>query len=510
MYKILLEYICQNDINNRHYLLNGISNIPYVTKFFDNNWYMNNFIEPIREIILQFPIIHNGKQFKLIKNLFIPKLNCYSYRKNQEKAYDLISTFCAKKVPTLEQSLIFEKILWDSKDIKYLDIEDCCKRLEYFKNIETISQKIKNVWELLDNFLLFVKINHYNFLKKYNIIPNINSELIKLNEELATFKDVPDNMKELLMKLDSNWTINHINENILKYSTGIYHNIDDSVNKIRRSVKTLEDILLIMQYIPNDKDEKYIEKRKTIFDLCKYIWKEYIFEEKNGNEFPEELWNKFDDYIIKEIIKIKEKEKKITENEGFDFMKKLLIFLEEYYPKEINEYAIIPNQNGKLFKYSELYKDSDIPEIFKVSVKDYINIDIKDELLDKNFNEIFEMKEKKIYDYSSILCLFFKKYDYNQIMKYKKEELAIKLLSIIPKMDENDKKNYYDFQTKQVLLYNLYKIFTKNKLKPYIIEKNDLNYKIWQYSNKYIYDIIQAHIEQNKNLFSFENILVKI
>lgn len=76
-------------------------------------------------------------------------------------------------------------------------------------------------------------------------------------------------------------------------------------------------------------------------------------------------------------------------------MKKLLIFLEEYYPKEINEYAIIPNQNGKLFKYSELYKDSDIPEIFKVSVKDYINVDIKDELLDKNFNEIFEMKEKK-------------------------------------------------------------------------------------------------------------------
>ena len=51
-----------------------------------------------------------------------------------------------------------------------------------------------------------------------------------------------------------------------------------------------------MQYIPYDKDEIYIEKRKTIFDLCKYIWKEYIFEEKNGNEFPEELWNKFDDY----------------------------------------------------------------------------------------------------------------------------------------------------------------------------------------------------------------------
>lgn len=94
-------------------------------------------------------------------------------------------------------------------------------------------------------------------------------------------------------------------------------------------------------------------------------------------------------------------------------------------------------------------------------------------------------------------------------MKYKKEELAIKLLSIISKMDENNKKNYYDFQTKQVLLYNLYKIFTKNKLKPCIIEKNELNYKIWQDSNKYIYDIIQAHIEQNKNLFSLAQYIGK-
>ena len=260
-------------------------------------------------------------------------------------------------------------------------------------------------------------------------------------------------------------------------------------------MKTLEDILLIIQYNPNDKDEKYIEKRKTIFDLCKYIWKGYIFEEKNGNEFPEELWNKFDDYIIKEIIKIKEKQKEILENNDLIFMKKLLIFLEEYYPKEINEHAIIPNQNGDFCKYSELYKDSGIPEIFKDSVKDYIKEDIRKELLDKNFNEIFDMKEKKIYDYSSILYSFFQKTDYYQNLKYKKEELAIKLLSIIPKMNENDKKNYYDFQTKQILLYNLYKIFTKIKLKPCIIEKNDLNYKIWHYSNKYIYDIIQEHIE---------------
>ena len=133
-------------------------------------------------------------------------------------------------------------------------------------------------------------------------------------------------------------------------------------------------------------------------------------------------------------------------------MKKLLIFLEEYYPKEINEHAIIPNQNGVFCKYLELYKDSDIPEIFKDSVKDYINVDIKDELLDKNFNEIFEMKEKKIYDYSSILYSFFQKTDYYQNLKYKKEELAIKLLSIIPKKSIYEKDNN-DEQIKKIVLF---------------------------------------------------------
>ena len=43
-------------------------------------------------------------------------------------------------------------------------------------------------------------------------------------------------MKELLKNLDINWTINHIHQNIINYSTGIYHTIDISVSKIRNSL----------------------------------------------------------------------------------------------------------------------------------------------------------------------------------------------------------------------------------------------------------------------------------
>ena len=43
MFKILIEYICQNRIKNRHLLFKGITNVPSVIKFFDYNWYKNHF-----------------------------------------------------------------------------------------------------------------------------------------------------------------------------------------------------------------------------------------------------------------------------------------------------------------------------------------------------------------------------------------------------------------------------------------------------------------------------------
>ena len=59
------------------------------------------------------------------------------------------------------------------------------------------------------------------------------------------------------------------------------------------------------------------------------------------------------------------------------------------------------------------------------------------------------------------------------------------------------------------MLYKLYRIFTKSKLKSYEIENNESNYKIWQYSNNYIYDIIRSNIEKNSDIFSLAKYIQK-
>ena len=527
IYRILIDYICQNGIKNRHLLLQGITNVPNVTKFFDSKWYEQNFIIPMREILLNFPIIWNGNKYIKITETFIPKINSYTKKDVQQKAYDFIAKICDNEVPTFEQSLIFENILWDDNKIKFFDIEDCIKKIENQSNINALTKIISNVWEWLDNFLLFIKEFHPDYLLNYAIIPNIDSELVKLNEELATFKNVPQNMKELLKKLEPKWTTNHIHKNIVSYSTGIYHDINFSVSKIRGSLNNnLSNILLLMHYIPKDQEEKYSKKREIIYDFCTIIWNEKMSEKKDGNQFPIELWNGIDDIIIKEVLEIVQNQKKLSEKYNIDVIKKFLEFLLEYYPRDINKYSILPNQNGIFSKKSNLHKDMDIPEVFKNCLKNYLDIDIKDELLDKRLNDIesLNLKEKKIFDYYDELKKFFQspeEYQHNKnyyyrnynneyIPLHKKEEAAKILICIIPKENENKKdKELSDPQNMQRNLFKLYNIFTKNNLKIYEIDRNESNFKIWNYSNKYIYKIIQSAIEKRDNLFSLSKYIEK-
>ena len=515
MYKNLVEYICNKGIKNRHYLFKGINRVPDVRKYFDCDWYRDNFIKPIRKMLLDFPLISDGKKYLKIPDLYMPKINNYNTRDNQMKAYNFIYKICGNRLPSFEQALIFENILWNDKNnIKVLKIEDCCQIIESSKNINDLSYRIDdNIYIFLDDFLLFIKTFHPLYLSKYNIIPNINSEFIKFNEELASFKDVPNNMIELLLNLDNNWTNNHILLNMQKYTTGIFHDINISISKIRNIFKistNIKDKLLLMSYIPYDKDKKFVEKRKMIYYFCKTVWgvwEKYISEEKNGNNFPEELWNGIDDSIIKQIIEIIETHGQISSKYDIIFMEKFLEFLEEYYPIELNSHVIIPNQNGKFCKLDSLFKDLEIPEIFKDCLKDDLKNDIRNELLDKNMNKFLNIKEKKIFDYHNDIRLFF---CFSDCSESKKEEASIKLLSIIPKENEKEKIDIQrDLEDKQRNLFYLYNIFTKSNMKSYEISRNVSNWVIWNYSNDCIFEIIKSYIEKNDDITSLAKFIGK-
>ena len=509
MFKIIVKYICSNEINNRYMLLRGLKSAPNISRFFNKEWYEINFMDKMRSILFDFPIVWNGKKYFKLNEINLPMIGYYSDIEERKSAYFFISLLNNYKVPTFEESKIFENVIWKNDNrINYVDIEKCVNFIEKMKNISNLSSKIIFSWNWYDNFLFFIRKYHFQYLEQYAIIPNMLSEFIALTDNLASSKNIPDNMIECLENIKIEWKKNHIHKNLIRYSTGNEHNIDYAILKIQDAIKdNINKALILIEYIPNDEEKGYIEKRNTIYEFCKVVWENQLKEKKDGSGFPKELWDKIDDFIIDKIVRDIEKHKKIEEKYNIDFM---IDFL-EYFTKinsNYENYNIFPNQNNKFYSLKVLSKDDKIPKKFKDCLKDYFDIDIRDKLLNKKFNFLkLNITKKKIYDYKYILK---DKLSSKFIPLINKKEAAICLLSIIPKnIDEDDNQDKNNFNYKQKKLFFLYNIFTNDDLNCVEINRDDENEDIWKYSNPYIYQIITEKIEEYDDVESLSKYIQK-
>ena len=508
MYKTLINYICENGIKSRFLLAKGLKTLPYITRFFDRNWYENNFMNSMRDILINYPIVWNGEKYKKLSEICIPMINSYHDIVEQKKVYDIISILCKNKVPIFEESKNFERSLWSNdKRIHFINLELCYKYIEALKTITLLENKINDVWKWLNDFLVLVNHLHPEYFEKYAIIPNMYSEFIIFTKDLATSKEVPDNIIECIMSLGIYWKKNHIHKNIINYSTRIEHDIEFAISIIKKNIKNdFNKILILMHYIPYDEDNEFIEKRNLIYDFCFYAFKEYMFEKKDGSKFPKELWDQIDNIIIATIMKDIEKSEKIGKKYTIDYLKKFIEFIIKYYPNYIYHYSIFPNQNEKFCSINDLYEDDNIPSEFKQILKDCFFVDIKEKLLNKQYDYLnLNINKKRIYDYNFILRENFNK---NELHPFYKKEAASRLLKIIPKYN-TEIKDKDDSQNKQIILFRLYIIFTKENLKYVQIERNELNEGIWKYSNEYIYEIIRDIIEKHDNIDSLSKYLNK-
>jgi len=514
MYRTLLQCICQNNIGNRYSLARGLQSIPNVTRFFNSNWYYNNFILPMRNILLEFPIVWNGTQYFKLTEVYLPEIsNLRSDSNYIKKAYKFISQLY-KSVPTYEDSLLIEKMIWkDDNRLNHINIEHCVQYIQKLGNITRLDNSIsKNIWSWLDSFLSFIKLYHSNFLYNYAIIPNMNSNFIKQTRELASSISVPENMIECLESLGIIWRNNHIHKSITNFTTGTDHDIDFVVSKIRVFVRNNPSKkLVLMHYIPYDEDIEFIEKRENIYEFCKTLWSDKMSYAKDGTEFPKELWNDIDERVFQELLNSIQNYGQLNNIITIKFLNKFLNCVSKYY-YYYTSYSIIPNKNGVFCRKDSLYRDDNIPSIFKDCLKNCFNYDINNELIHDDITSSIKIGKRRIYDYYNTLNKYFnmsEQYNYNSYNRNNympletKKQAAKYLIRIIPKIG---KTKYFDSQNKQRKLYNLYKNFTKSSDEVFEIERNENNEKIWKDSNKYIIIIIKEKIENYStidNLSSF-------
>ena len=289
IYKDFLDYICGSDIRKRFFLIKGINSLPKIN-FFDIKWYEKIFISSMRDIANEYPIVWNGKEHKKLTEVFIPVINYYDEEIKKKKVYNYISELNNKRVPSFEESKIFEKIIWknDSK-IKFKDLENCIKIIDECRNISNLGKIINNnVWEWIDDFLQFIKNFHYDYFKSLNcaIIPNMNSDFVSLDSTLALSKDVPVNMIECMENFNIKWKEEHLNENLINFRTGIEHNIKYAVSRILECVDEWSDkVLILMHYIPDDNNSEFQQKCEMVYEICFIMFKDKMSKKKMDQNF---------------------------------------------------------------------------------------------------------------------------------------------------------------------------------------------------------------------------------
>lgn len=238
-----------------------------------------------------------------------------------------------------------------------------------------------------------------------------------------------------------------------------------------------------MEYIPDEKDEgkEFIEKRSQIYDICSSIF-DNMNPKKNGNGFPKKLWKNIDEKLFEYIIKELENKKEINKKEidkiySIEFINNFLKCASNYYPSFKN-HSIIPNSNGKFYKFDELYDGKAVPKLLIECFKECKISDIND-LIHEDITSI-DRPKKNISDYHKKLNEYF-----SWPEEYSSKKTAAEyLIRINPKDKEN----------KQNILFDLYKTFTKKEYETEILEDNE---DIWDKSNELIYDIIIEIIEKN-------------
>jgi len=336
LFKNIVNYICNNNIGRRHLLTRGLHSLSDI-QHFDSSWYKDKFTNPIKEALINYPIVWNGQEYMTLANAYLPKIKSYEEIQDQQKAYNFISKVYHNKVPTFDQLDYFgENIFENNENINYVTTEDCVRIISSYNDMDSFKREIAIDWEWMDEFLSFINDTHQNYLKKYKIIPNMNKKFVELTNDIKTSKTVPENMIECLEELGDPWRSKHIHNDINKFTTGTEHTIDDAVSVIRSYLKTWSNkYFIIIPYIPNDcKNDRFIEKRNTIYELCSKAWSQDILARKNGNLFPEELWNGIDDKIFLKLIEVVQSNERLGGGDTFNFeyIKTFLECLTEYYP----------------------------------------------------------------------------------------------------------------------------------------------------------------------------------
>ncbi len=388
----------------------------HVPESIDRDWFIEKIQTPMREIILKTAIVENtNSELIFIKQrteedsqAFFPYSDDKEIRKN---IWDFFKDIYPQNTPKLEHLHYWPEIIWDDCDKQ--TIEKTIKDIANYNNLNKLSERIKKnitdtiVW--LNSFIQFVAENQSDLLNTIAILPNQYGDF-KIKEELYNDHRIPQELKNILLKLGKDWK-NKLLDNEIKFKVGKALDVNDISNEIDKIIEKDENYRITENTykILKEKsyDDKLIEKLKSIEGLL-FISKER-FEEK-----LDEIIGKSDSDRYKHQIITNSKDSEMREA----IYELISLFPEDFEPEqlrfEIWQFAKdlnknIPNKKNIIGLIPALWNKAD-NWLIKILINDIAELkNIETELTDiKKLKEKLDTSEDEILWLNSFFAFFVK------------------------------------------------------------------------------------------------------
>ncbi len=504
LYDSLVSYICKNGYHKLYLLAKGLKRTPDFEKNFNKDWFEKEITLPYRDVLKQYEVVETDSVNKKLfnddntPNIIIPSGN----REVRQKIYLLATELFPANLPLEKYASNWAFFAWN--DCGLFEKEDLCKFVSAKENASNLPS-----YDWLNKFLTFIKGEDETLFKKYALIPNINGDLISLeNETFAEGVNLTDYMLDVLNGLGKDLTPALLNNNITAITLPIKidkKSIAEEINEQTENIindkllsvsEKIEKLLPLLNTIPTIESTykaEFIIKQKQLHSFTKTLFSDFQIIENANNDIPEKAFQTLHKWLITQLMVVVSDYKNINSlPESIpDKIKWINSFIEfvskEIKEGELDEYAIIPNQKGIFCFKKDLSLDDNIPEILKSEQAENFGLILKDTLLHKELNSINISSKKDINTVIELINNIFRTAD--------NLEFAIYLIHLMPDISSSILHNSQKKLIEIVQKYD-YETCKSHSVSNIICSNEDL----WSKANNTIIKSYKARIEEDKTI----------
>lgn len=524
LYDKLVSFLCEKKYNNLFLLSKGLKNSPRFEKNFNKDWFIEEIIKPYREIIKTYDIVEttighsklfyeNGEP-----NILIPSA---IEEETRSEIYNLTEDLFPDRIPSNQTAREWSNLVW--KECGLFKVEDLSKYISQKENLTQIPIHQDKIFDWMNVFISFINKKDDSLFTEYSLIPNMNDDLISLaDEEIAEGVGLSKFMIDCLCDLGDDLRPILINHKITTLSIplkidakSVANRISEQVNLILKnnglnSEKKIEQLLPLIKILPSNIDSytnEFIVKQKEINTYVGIFFPDLDSSPITNNDIPQKAWREIHNWLIELLMKKVEAYGNVntlpeTIINKIEFVNNFLDFVTNYIKEgELDEIAIIPNQNLDFCYKNTLSKDVDIPEEIKSPQAEDFGIILKKDLLHNGITSISISKEANI---NTVVELISNLFSTSNFGGKDSLDFAIFLTHFIP-----TESNQSLFNTQSQLL-KIVREFYYSKSEPYSpVEINCSSESLWRTANKEINSTLVTHIEEEKNVIQVQNSLSK-